>query len=508
MRVVTPAEMNVVDKRMAEEFGMDTMLLMENSARAITTYIVEHFAPEDKILFVVGPGNNGGDGWAAARQLICEGYCAKVISLCGEDKMKHCVRKNYELAKVCGVEHWFHGTAKQVEELAAESEVLVDAMFGTGFSGKPEGEVKEIIDKINESGCFVVSVDVPSCINALTGQVEGTAVQSDAVIALGTLKTGMLLYPAADYVGEIVLAPISIPAVAYNQCENRHVYGDENIAGMLIPRHANSFKGNYGKLGIIAGSKGFTGAACLAAESALRSGAGLITLAVPESLNPIFEVKLTEQMTAPMPEDGFGHLVSSSELVNFLEQKDAILVGPGLSMKADGERLICDILENYHGKCVADADALNFISEMNDFPSNINCELILTPHIGEAARLLGITTQDVLNDSMECAKKIAQKYHAVVVLKKAVSIISDPKGNIVFNTTGTNGMATGGSGDVLAGIIASLAAQGCPAFSAAIAGAYINGLAGELAAQKLGNIYMTPKDTIQALCDAFQQIDM
>ena len=491
---------------MRDEYGMDELLLMENAARAVTTYIVDRFEQDSSVLFVVGGGNNGGDGWAAARQLLCEKYAVEVLCICSEKELKPAAEKNYQLAKQFGVAHCFDCTPEQVERLAAKSDIVVDAMFGTGFSGKPTEKVKRIIDVLNESGSFLISVDVPSCINALTGAVEETAVQSDAVIVLGSLKTGLLLYPAADYVGETVIAPISIPTQVYDHCENRSVYQAEDISNMLRPRYANSFKGDYGRLGIIAGSTGYTGAACLAAQAALRSGVGLISLAVPQSLNPVFEVKLTEQMTVPMPEDGEGHLIASKALAAFSEGKDALLIGPGMGMKADGAALIAGVLEHFCGRCVIDADGLNFIALHPDLLKNVQCELILTPHIGEAARLLACSTREVLEDSVESAKRIAAKYNAVVVLKNAVSIIADPEGNVVFNTTGSNGMATGGSGDVLAGIIASLAAQGCPAFSAAIAGAYVNGWAGEIAAEKLGEISMLPSDTVHALSEVFQQI--
>ena len=270
---------------------------------------------------------------------------------------------------------------------------------------------------------------------------------------------------------------------------------------MLYPRNSDSHKGSYGKLGIIAGSAGMTGAACMAAESALRSGAGIIRLAVPQRLNNIFEIKLTEQMTVPMPDNNFGALISSKELIDFADGHSALLIGPGLGSCSHGSTFIPEILNVYGNSVVIDADGINSIASNPDILKNGNC--IITPHIGEMARLTGKTPQEISNSQVYYAREFAEKYNVTVVLKNYITVIASPDGKTVFNTTGNCGMATGGSGDVLAGIIASLCAQGYGRFEAAVIGAYVNGLAADIAVKRTGVVSLTPTDTSNALCEAF-----
>ncbi len=502
MRVVTPKEMNAADEIMSRKYMMPTSLLMENAGAAVATYLSENYSKSNKILFVTGSGNNGGDGWAAARILFAKGYNVSVFSLCSESRMKELTLTNFKIAEQFGIDYSLDVTAEELEQNIIRYSIVVDAILGTGITGTVNDNTRKIIEVINASGKNVISIDVPSGINAESGAVCGTAIKADTLIVLGTVKQGLLFCPAKYCYGKMIVDSISIPESVYNEASDyKAVYNNKEIASMLYPRNSASHKGSYGKLGIIAGSAGMTGAACMAAESALRSGAGIIRLAVPQRLNNIFEVKLTEQMTVPMPDNNFGSLISSKELIDFADGHSALLIGPGLGSCSHGSTFIPEILNVYGNSVVIDADGINSIASNPDILKNGNC--IITPHIGEMARLTGKTPQEISNAQVYYAREFAEKYNVTVVLKNYITVIASPDGKTVFNTTGNCGMATGGSGDVLAGIIASLCAQGYGRFEAAVIGAYVNGLAADIAVKRTGVVSLTPTDTSNALCEAF-----
>lgn len=504
MYVVTPNEMNIVDKQMDEKYGVPTLLLMENAGNAIATYIYQNYGTDKKIIFVTGSGNNGGDGWCAARLLHAKGYDVEVLSLCTKDKMRELVLKNYEIAKNLSVKHVFDVSDTQLATKIAECDIIVDAILGTGISGVLKDNIAEIINIINSSKKYVISIDVPSGINAHDGSVCQTAVKADCLVVLGTLKQGLLFYPAREYFNKAVIDTISITNGVFETVSNKKIYTKHEISKLLVKRKANSHKGSFGKLGIIAGSTGMTGAACLCAESALRSGGGIIQLAVPQSLNNIFEVKLTEQMTCPMPENEYGALARSKELVDFCDGKSALVIGPGLSHKSDGQLFIPDILHTFNGNVVIDADGLNLIVKN---PEILTCgKCIVTPHLGEMSRLTGLTVEQISENQVDVALDFAKKYNVVVVLKNYITVIASPNGDIVFNTTGNSGMATGGSGDVLSGIIGSLVAQGYSRFDAAVIGTFVNGFAADIACETLSQTSLAPSDTINSLKIAFKRL--
>lgn len=505
MRVVTPNEMNKTDKLMAEKYSMPTLLLMENAGLAIATYLSKSYGKNTRMLFIAGSGNNGGDGWAAARMLHTKGYNVKAVSLATENRMRELVLANYNLARVLGVPHALEPNAAELLLEMQKADVIIDAILGTGITGVVNDATKFVINAVNASGKDVISVDVPSGINALTGEIMGAAVNADAVIVLGTLKQGLLFAPAKHCYKKLIIDEISIPEHIYDETsEPKFNYTREEIGSMLRFRSPDSHKGTYGKLGIIAGSTGMTGAACLSAESAVRAGAGIIQLAVPQSLNPIFEVKLTEQMTVPVPDNEQGALIVSKELYDFVDGKSALLIGPGLSLNSEGGEFIPQILNIYNSAVVIDADGINSINKNPDALKRGNC--IITPHIGEMARLTGKTPKEVADNQTECALQFAREYNVTVVLKNYITVIASPDGRIAFNTTGNSGMATGGSGDVLSGIIASLCSQGYDNFTAAVIGTYVNGLAADIAAERTGEISLTPSDTVDALAEAFKRL--
>lgn len=505
MRIVTPQEMNRTDVTMSQTYATPTSLLMENAGRAVATYLSDNFSNKTAILFITGSGNNGGDGWAAARMLFAQGYNVKILSTCAADKMRDCTLMNFNIADRLGINYTLSATPEKISDAISSCDVIVDALLGTGISGEVKGAVAEIISIINNSGKFVLSVDVPSGINATDGSICGSAIKSNVLITLGAIKEGLLYFPAKNYYNKLIVENISIPDFVYEQNSSfKAVYNDEEIASMLMHRSPSSHKGTFGKLGIIAGSRGMTGAAVLSASAATRSGAGIIELAVPQSLNTIFEIKLTEQITKPMPENEHAALISSKELIDFCDSKSALVIGPGLSLKSEGNVFIPEILNIYNKTVVIDADGLNLIVKCPNVLKNGNT--IITPHIGEMARLTGRTVNEVAASQGECALTFAKQYNTVVVLKNYITTIASPDGRLVFNTTGNSGMATGGSGDVLSGIIGSLATQGYDAFDAAVIGAYINGKAADIAAEMLGNVSLMPSDTANAIANVFMKL--
>lgn len=505
MYVVTPDEMNIIDRQMSEKYGISTLLLMENAGNAVATYIHQKYSKDKKIIVIAGSGNNGGDGWCAARHLYAMGYDVEVLSLCLQDKMRELVLKNYEMAKNIGVKYILNATLDDISCKIIQCDIIIDSILGTGITGQVKDSIANIINIVNESKKYIISVDVPSGIDATNGNICGTAVKSDALVVLGALKQGLLFYPARDYIKDVVIEKISISDNIFETVSNKKIYSESEISKLILPRKQFSHKGSFGKLGIIAGSVGMTGAACLCAQAALKSGAGIIQLAVPKNLNSVFEIKLTEQMTCPMPENEYGALARSRELIDFCDGKSALVIGPGLSQKSDGQLFIPDILRTYNGTIVIDADGINLIAKNPDILSCGKC--IITPHLGEMSRLTGLSVDEISKNQAETALDFAKKYNVTVVLKNYITVIASPDGNVVFNTTGNSGMATGGSGDVLSGIIASLACQGYPSFDAAVIGTFINGYAADIACECISQTSLTPSDTVNSLNTAFKKLN-
>ena len=503
MYIVTPEEMNGVDKSMSVEYGVPTLLLMENAANAVATYISNNYNAK-RIVFITGSGNNGGDGWAAARILFARGIDVCVVSACGEDRMSELTHSNYLMAKALNVPFILDADENCLIAQIAKSDLAVDALLGTGLKGKVSGKAESFINVLNDSRINVLSVDIPSGINALDGSICGVAVKADATVVLGTYKKGQLLLPAREYCGKMHVDTISIPSNVFATKSNKMVLTCNDVAKMLKTRADSSHKGTFGKLGIIAGSVGMTGAASLCAMSAQKSGVGIVQLAVPESTNSVFEVKLTEQMSVPMPENQFGALAYSKQLIEFCCGKSALVIGPGLSRASAGSDFIPEILNSFDGLCVIDADGLNCICRTPEALSNGKC--IITPHIGEMSRLTGLSVEEISRDMESVALDFAKKYNVTVVLKNYVTVIASPDGRVVYNITGNSGMAKGGSGDVLSGIIGSLCAQGYDAFESAVIGAFINGFAADIASENISKVSLMPSDTVNCISNAFLRI--
>ena len=506
MKIVTPNEMKEIDRKSIHEIGIPGPVLMENAALKVFNVAMDMLGGvrAKRILIFAGKGNNGGDGLAAARHLKNHGAHVEIFllgdknSLSGDAKLNFSIIINmdipvYEILSSEGVEHI---------KTTLHGDLVIDALLGTGISGAVKPPISDAIKLINDSGIPILSVDIPSGINGENGTICETAVRANQTVTFALPKRGHFLYPGAEYTGKLIIEDIGIPEKVV---ESENIKGElvtyEHIQNLIKKRERDTHKGTYGKVFILAGSTGFTGAAYLVCQSALKSGSGLIVLGIPESLNPIMEVKLTEPMTLPLPEGPKGTLKREALPIIMEQSKDAkaIAAGPGLSTHKEIGEIIRTIIKNAETPIVLDADALNVLAEAPDILKSKKTPVIITPHPGEMARLLNTDTPTIQKNRITAAVETACRWKVMTVLKGANTIIAEPDGHFYINTTGNPGMATGGSGDVLTGIIVSFLGQGMAPLDAALAGVYIHGLAGYLAAKTTGEWGLTAGNIVESL---------
>ncbi|NLC39173.1 MAG: NAD(P)H-hydrate dehydratase [Clostridia bacterium] len=514
MSLVTKEEMALLDKEAIERFGIPGLVLMENAALRVAEYAGTFFPgglAGKQVLVFAGKGNNGGDGLAIARHLQKAGAEVKVFLLCRPEELRGDALTNYRiLAKMEGKFHLLleEKDVQKADISLMRADLVIDAIYGTGFRGKASGIGARVIQAINGSGCPVIAVDVPSGLDADTGLAEGPAVQADATITFGCPKIGLCLEPASSYVGELWLGDISLPPVLYKKAK-KHLITPQWCSARLPVRSLASHKGNFGHVLAVGGAEGMTGAIYLAAAAALRSGAGLVTAAVPRSLHPILEMKTTEIMTRPLPETETASISAESlEVVLSLGKKaSCILLGPGMSEHPSTASFVKSLLPQLTQPLVLDADALNILSEVPQMLASLRAPLVLTPHPGEMARLLKTSPREVQKNRVQVVREASRQWGAVVVLKGARTLVADPQGELFVNMTGNPGMATGGSGDVLAGIIAALLGQGLDPLTAAVIGVYAHGAAGDRAASVQGLMALSAGDLLNYLPSVFLDLE-
>ena len=508
-KIVTAAQMQNIDRHVIEGLGIPGLQLMEAAGKGVAQQIKEDLFDGDvagqSIAVICGRGNNGGDGFVCGRYL--EQWGARVVYfLLGEAaQLKGDAQANFTRLP----------DPRAVREVLAEEQVpsftdyhaIVDAIFGTGFKGKIEGIAAEVVRRINAADKPVVAVDIPSGLNADTGGAEGEVVSASMTVTLACPKLGHFLYPGRSFTGTLKIVDIGIPSGAID-AENveLHLITDEYVNDTLPQRAADAHKGSCGKVFILAGSKGMTGAAALAANAAVRSGAGLVYVGCPESLNDILEVKLTEALTRPLPEVSRKRVLARralGEVMKHIGEVDAIAVGPGLSQHFETQELVRRVIARRDKPTVLDADGINaFAKDISALREN-RTPLIITPHVGELSRIVGAPITEILADRKIWAQKAAALFNCVCVLKGAPTFVADPSGTVCLNPTGNAGMASGGTGDVLTGIIVALLGQGLAPFDAACCGVYLHGLAGDLATDELGQVAMCASDMIDCLPEVF-----
>jgi ADP-dependent NAD(P)H-hydrate dehydratase / NAD(P)H-hydrate epimerase len=514
MKVVSHKEMNEIDRRCIMEIGIPGMVLMENAALRVVEEIEKdlHGVRGKRIVLFAGKGNNGGDAFAAARHLFNKGAQAGVILVTAKGEIRGDALMNLEILEKMGLELTFPSDAAAViKDLSglADVDLIVDGIFGTGFRGEMEGIAREAVERINQSKKRVLSIDIPSGVEAGTGQTASPSVRAHKTVTFGLPKTGLLIHPGCEHVGELVIADIGIPPHIVEGMDIRLHKIERSDAIKLLPsRPCNSNKGDFGRVLVISGSVGMTGAGCLSAEAALRTGAGLVYLGVPAILSSIYDTALAESITLPLEDGGTGYLVKDcmSALMKQLERCNVVAAGPGLSSGGDIPEIVAGMIENAKRPLILDADALNAVAADISILGKKNCDIVITPHPGEMARIMGISIQDVQNNRIKVAREFAAQWKVIVVLKGARTIVALPDGTAYINTTGNPGMATGGTGDVLTGIIAGLAGQGLQLAEAAVAGVYIHGRAGDEAAAEKGMHGLIAGDLVRQLPYTIRQL--
>ena len=510
MRLVTAAQARAADRYAIEEVGLPAAVLMEETGRQVAELclkLLQEKPGRGRIFVWAGKGNNGGDGYVAARRLGLAGYHVEVFLVTAHpEEITGAARQNLEVLRRLAIpvnQAWSEAEIAAAGVVAASGDLQVDALLGTGGRGPVSGPPAAAIAAINGAGVPVVAVDLPSGLNADTGEVTGPAVRARYTVTVGRPKAGLFTYPGAALAGDVYVADIGIPAVAYcGQEPGVFLTEGADVAGWLPAWGPAAHKGERGRVFVAGGSPGLTGAACLASEAALRAGAGLVTLGVPESLHDLMEVKLTEVMTAPLPEaeDRTLAAAAAGTILERAAQAGALAVGPGLGRGEELPELITQLVRESPVPLVVDADGLNALAARTEVLSEAAAPIILTPHPGELARLTGSTPAEVQAHRLPLAREVAESWNATVVLKGARTVIAAPDGTCYLNPTGNPGLATGGTGDVLTGVIAALLAQGLQPLKAAAAGAFLHGLAGDLAAEQArGARGLTAGDVLQAL---------
>ncbi len=513
MIVVTAEQMRELDRLTIQDYGTASLTLMERAGAAVTEAILENFAGQAKqgVLIVAGKGNNGGDGFVIARLLKQKRVRSEVVLLAGRAELTRDAAHNYSAfeklnGKVAEI------SAAGLEVLRAKftgKGLLVDAILGTGIKSEVRGLYAQVISAMNSSGLPIVSVDLPSGLDSDRGTPLGTTIRAAMTVSLGYAKLGAVIYPGIDWVGDLVVADIGIDAAAVAQvAPYGAVLTRQEVAALVPRRQADTHKGSYGHLLVLAGSRGKTGAAALACRAALRSGAGLVSLAAPRSLNSIFASLLVEAMTEPLREDGSEQMaeLTPQEWSRLVERKSAMVFGPGIGVSDATRNTLRWLLRNLEMPWVIDADGLNNLALDIDRLRSAKTPPLLTPHPGEMARLTGQTVATVNFDRVGVARAFANRHRCYLVLKGARSVIATPEGKIFINPSGNPGMASGGMGDALTGVLGALLAQNFNPEDALKLGVFLHGFAGDRVAREKGDIGIIASDVIAGLPSALRAL--
>lgn len=484
-------EMREIDSWAIEACGIPSLDLMEVAGFALADKAVA-LAGDGRCVAVCGKGNNGGDGLVAARRLDQLGLDCSVVVLGDPAELSPDSARNLELLDG-GLVH----SADDLEDVLTGASLVIDAIFGTGFSGEPRGDAAAAIGLINASSASVVSADLPSGVNASTGEVEGEAIRADATVTFHAPKIGHLISPGKRHAGELTVADIGIPDGAPVEAAAGVI--SERVLELPPRRGPSSTKFSSGRVVVVGGSRGLTGAVCLASEASARGGAGYVTAAVPADLERIFEAKLTEVMTIGCASrDGVLRAAAADQVVSATDGAAAVLLGPGLGRGQGAARLARDLVERIASPLVIDADALFALSKRLEGIAGRAAPTVITPHTGEMARLLGVDSAEVEGSRLESAKAAAEASGAVTVLKGDDTLIVDGD-RLAINALPSPGLATAGTGDVLAGLVSALIARGSEPFEAACAAVIAHSRAGADAASRLGAESVMASDVIDSI---------
>jgi hydroxyethylthiazole kinase-like uncharacterized protein yjeF len=510
-RLVTAKEMQEMDGKTIQRIGVQSLLLMENAGLGVVQIVEERLGElkGNRVVIFCGKGNNGGDGMVAARHLFNKGIAVQVILIAQKEKVRGDARTNMIILQNMGIDPVEVKTRRALEKYN-NVDLVVDALLGTGLTGEVIGFIADVIRWINRTGIPVVSVDLPSGLHSDTGTYQGECIRADYTVTMAELKRGLVLYPGREMAGHISLVDIGIPeSVSQSVGVQTFLVDKEDIQNRLPSRPPSGHKGTFGKTLVLAGSPGLTGAAMLCSKASLLVGGGLTILGIPEGINSIMEVKLTEVMTKPLVETSQGTLSLQAEkdIDQLLDWADVLAIGPGLSTETETGQLIRKIVTRLEKPHVIDADGLNAFEGMEHLLEKSQGERILTPHYGELSRLISLPIDRIAKDPIEMARQNAKRFKSVLVLKGAPTVIADPEGTVFVNPTGNSGMATAGCGDVLTGAITGFLAQGCTPIHASVLGVYIHGLAGDIAAGCFNQRSLVAGDLLMTLNQAIQQVE-
>lgn len=489
--IVSGSEAAQIDEYTINVIGLPQSVLMERAALAVYKLITDQFDKKTRILVAVESGNNGGDGIAVARLLTLAGYDVEVYWINEIKNMSEGFERQYNIARKVNV--------KFTDEIIDSGyDIVVDGVFGVGLSRAVEGKHAEAIKALNDIEAYKIAIDIPSGIDSYTGFVLGTAFRADATVTFGFMKLGLMLAMGYEYSGNVTVADIGFPIQAVDfVTPSLYTYTEQDVDLLLPYRKSDTHKGSYGKIGVIGGSVNMAGAVLFAAESAYRMGCGLVRVCTVEENRNILQTKLPEAMLTTYKTEEKNSIREA--LKEMCEWSDVIVLGPGLGTEEYAIYIVEKMLQVYRGTIILDADGLNIVAKEKNMLENTDADVIITPHLMEMSRLTGKKVSEIKENKYDVARDFADKYHTVVVLKDSRTIVSDGGRQAYINATGNNGMATGGSGDVLSGIIAGLCGQGMDCYEAAKLGVCMHGLAGQEAAISRGRYSMIARDIVRSI---------
>ena len=505
MKAVTGKEMGAVDKYCIDRIGIPGIVLMENAALKVVKHVNlylerEHGLPINAVI-IAGKGNNAGDAFAVARHLLIQGTKIELYCIFEKNTLTGDARLNFDILEAMSVPIKYLGVNSTPEGLCNDiekAELVLDGIFGTGFRGEIQGIIRQVAEIVNRHSRYTISIDIASGIDSATGRTSEACIKADKTVTFQLPKIGQLVYPGADYTGELVVESIGMPEQALECIQESTSWVDRELVKSLIPsRKAEYNKGNCGKVAVISGSTGMAGSGCLTAKACLRTGSGLVYMAVPSNLLNIYQTVVPEAVAVSLADSR--DTISDKnldEITELIKKCDAAAIGPGLSSSKSIYNIIRGLAETSDLPIILDADALNVIAGNTDIFGAFKNQVVITPHPGEMARLTGLDIPYIQSNRIEVAKKYAALWGITVVLKGARTVVADKNGHVYINSTGNPGMATAGSGDSLTGIIASLTGQGAEAVFAAVAGVYLHGLAGDIAALTKGEYGLTAMDIV------------
>ncbi len=489
MYTLSPETIKYADRLAAEEYCIPELTLMKNAAKGCFDYIEKCITGEDKTVILCGKGNNGGDGYEIASLMKLSGYDVTVINVFDCAPGTETAKAVYKECSENGVSVVSLTSGYEAINTAS---VIIDALFGIGFYGSidKESDIGKVIDLCNSLDALRIAIDTPSGINSADGRCDGVAFKANFTLTMAFIKTGMLSYPAKEYCGETEVVNIGYPEELNERIPKDALVADRRYLIEVLPeRKANTHKGSYGRLLMYCASFNMTGAAILAATGALRSGCGLVNIARDERTLDILKRHLTEPIFSEISDDN-----KVNEVLSLSRKATAVLIGCGLGREKSDRDVLYSLIKNADCNLIIDADGINLLCENKHILREAKKTPVLTPHPLEFARLIGKTTEEVQSNRLNLAKEFAEDFGCVVLLKGASTVIASPDGKVAVNTTGNPGLAKGGSGDVLAGIIASFAAQGISPFDSAVIGAHLHGKAADMLKVEISEYGFLPSD--------------